>query len=110
MDLGGIAPDPALAGKSLLPCVRDPQAEAPHDYIFASWPKPGIRMIRSTDWKYVLHEDGAEELYEISTDPHEAMNLAGLDRTRSVSDDLRKALASHLKRTRDPFPVAVLNT
>lgn len=103
LDLAGIAPDANLPGRSLVPVVCDANAAALHEYVFASWHRPGIRMVRSEEWKYARHENGEEELYHIAQDPAEIRNLARLVEHADVKARLRRTLKTHLESTRDAF-------
>jgi len=103
LDLAGAAPPPELSGQSLLPVLHDPQAPAPHEYVFASWHEPGLRLVRSPAWKYILHENGDEELYHLAEDPAETKNLAGSAHAGKPQALLVDALRGHLKSTDDPF-------
>ena len=44
----------------------------------------------------------AEELYDLKTDPHQMVNLAGAREHRDVQDQLHNQLFSYLESTRDP--------
>ena len=44
----------------------------------------------------------AEELYDLKTDPHQMVNLAGLSRIAETQAALRKQLFDHLESTEDP--------
>jgi arylsulfatase A-like enzyme len=62
-------------GPSLVPLLRNPQAEWPH----ASYTYLGDRgsVAISTDrWRYIKYSEGDEELYDIKADSYEWTNLA----------------------------------
>jgi len=103
LDLAGIPASTELSGKSLLPAVRNAQAEAPHEYVYSEWKNPGIRMIRSRDWKYVLHASGEEELYDLGKDAAELNNLAASADSAAMKARLASALRDHLRSTGDGF-------
>ena len=44
----------------------------------------------------------AEELYELKTDPHQMVNVAGNLQFLDIQSNLREELFAHLKQTRDP--------
>jgi arylsulfatase A-like enzyme len=104
LDLAGAAVAPELSGRSLLPVLHNPQAAAPHDHVFASWHRPGLRLIRSVEWKYILHENGEEELYNLAEDPAETKNLASHPPAAATRATLAGRLQMHLEDTNDPFP------
>jgi choline-sulfatase len=105
LDLAGVTKPEAMRGESLLPVVRDESAADPHEYIFAAWHKPGVRAVRSRNWKYVAHENGDEELYDVANDPAECANLAGDKSRESTMRGLIGALSEHLHSLSDPFPL-----
>ena len=107
MDIAGLAPDPGLPGKSLLPVVRR-EAFKEADAIFAEWHGQGnivtpIRSIRTARWKYNLYLNIGEELYDLKNDPDELKNLAGDPASQEMRKELRQRLEEHLKREGDPF-------
>ena len=50
--------------------------------------------LRSQDWRYIRYENGQEELYDTSADPHEWHNLAGRpdEAARTIIRELRAGL------------------
>ncbi len=110
LDLAGLPRVPALPGCSLLPVLRDATASDPHEYVFAAWHQPGMRMVCSRGWKYICHEDGGEELFDLKNDPEETCNLSAVPAAVGPKSQLIAALASHLRDTADPcasrFPLA----
>ena len=62
-------------GKSLVPLLKNPQAdwERPALTTFG----PGNHSLRSRHWRYIRYADGSEELYDHRGDPNEWHNLAG---------------------------------
>ncbi len=99
---------PAVAnidGQSLVPLLRDPQRA--WDRPALTTHGPGNHTLRSERWRYIRYEDGGEELYDHTNDPHEWTNLAGKSEFASVKADLAKSLpatdapsASTKKRTK----------
>lgn len=63
------------------------------------------RMIVSTGYKYIVYDWGRyrEELYDLSQDPYELVNLALEKRYACVLDEHRRALLDHCRATRDRF-------
>jgi len=67
--------DPAFDGKSLLPLLRG-ETQSHHNHLFwSSGGEKGQWAIRSGDWKLVGARD-QRELFNLTTDPAEANNLA----------------------------------
>ena len=96
----------ALDGHSLKTLLEDPEA--------GQWPGPGEALtalykwrmkydptresysLRSKDWRYIRYENGKEELYYTTSDPHEWHNLAGNAQHAERLDDFRKRLQARL--------------
>jgi choline-sulfatase len=103
LDLASVPAPGHLPGRSLVPLVRDEKAPAPHEYIFAEYHRPPIRMARSAEWKYVLYRNGDEELYDMRADGAELQNLAVSVKHAGIKEKHRAALEEHLRQTGDPF-------
>lgn len=74
-DLSGIPGSSQADAPSLLPLLEDSQADWPHvstTYLN----RPEEYSISDQDWRYIHYQDNSEELYQISSDPHEWNNLA----------------------------------
>jgi len=74
VELAGLPENPELDGQSLVPLLRDPEAE---------WDRPVISTyqfseysIRDERFHYIRYIDGSEELYDVDSDPEEWTNLA----------------------------------
>lgn len=82
LQLCGLPPNPQHEGDSLAPLLEDPQACWRHATLTTyGW---GNHAVRSQRYRYICYEDGAEELYDHDTDPHERENLADAPEMRSV--------------------------
>ena len=107
LDLAGVAADPALPGRSLLPAVRGQPLADPDGLFFESTTNgkatPALRAIRTREWKYILASGGEEEMYHLAKDPWETRNLAGAAASAGTKTELRDKLLQHLTRERDPF-------
>ncbi|GIX03278.1 MAG: choline-sulfatase [Planctomycetaceae bacterium] len=86
LELCGLPIPADLEGHSLVPWCHQPQQPRPWPAITTH--NQGNHAVRSREWRYIRYADGSEELYHLSTDPHEWHNLA----TRS---DLAPVLAAH---------------
>ena len=73
LDLTGLKADPKLEGNSLVPLLKNPQAEWPH-YARTSF-GPGNYAIVSEDYRYIHYNDGSEEFYDRRKDTHEWNNV-----------------------------------
>ena len=90
VDLAGLPSPGALDGHSLRPLLQDPAA---------AWPWPaltthgrGNHAVRTDTFRYIRYRDGAEELYDHRTDPHEWTNLSGDPATAALRAELRRYL------------------
>ncbi len=75
VELCGIKKRKGLEGVSIKALLDEPASE---------WARPALttfkqnnHAVRSERWRYIRYSDGAEELYDHSTDPLEWNNLAG---------------------------------
>jgi arylsulfatase A-like enzyme len=74
------------------------------------WERPALtthgyqnHAVRSERWRYIRYENGAEELYDERTDPHEWTNLASDGKHEEVKAELAKALPKvNRPERRDP--------
>ncbi len=73
--LCGLPANPQNEGHSLLPLLNDPNAAWDH-IAFTSYGQGNLSM-RSRTHRYIVYEDGSEELYDMTKDPNEWTNLAG---------------------------------
>ncbi len=80
-----------LFGKSLVPLLREPQAET--NRVVTTTFDTGNVSLRSSRYRYLRYRDGSEELYDLVQDPNEWHNLADasehladLERFRRVLD------------------------
>ena len=81
---------PYLDGKSLLPLLKNPEA---------NWDRPAVmtmgrgnHAVRSKQWRYIRYSDGTEELYNHDEDPHEWHNLAGEPSHHQIKTEHRRWL------------------
>jgi len=73
LELSGLKADPKLEGNSLVPLLKNPQADWP--YIARCSFGPGNYAIVSERYRYIHYNDGTEEFYDRSKDPHEWHNI-----------------------------------
>jgi len=81
-----------LEGVSLVPQLSDPITPRERPAITSSY--FGNHSIRSRDWRLIVYEDGAEELYDHRNDPDEFHNLAGDPAHKAIQDQLMSWLPS----------------
>jgi len=83
---------PALDGHSLVPFLISGRAD--------KWAGPDValsatdhaRTVRSEAYRYILHDGGGEELYDMNRDPGELCNLSGNPEFSEVQCKLRSVL------------------
>ena len=95
-ELTGIEPPAHLEGPSILPLLKNPQAE---------WELPAItthgrgnHAVRTETHRYIRYANGDEELYHNAKDPYEWKNLAA----NPDSEALKKELSKWLPTTEAP--------
>lgn len=90
LELSGLPKDCSQEGNSLVPLMKDPNADWSNVAI-SSFGK-GNYAIRSEHYRYIAYLDGSEELYDHRKDPHEWHNLAKQKDMKSVIEAHRKHL------------------
>lgn len=86
LELTDLPADETQQGHSLVPLMKNPQADWPH-VALTSYGK-GNFAVRSEDYRYIQYLDGSEELYDHRNDPNEWHNLA-------ADADLAEIITSH---------------
>ena len=75
LELCNLKPDPKHEGNSLVPLLKNMDAEWPH-YARTCF-GPGNYSIVSEQYRYIQYNDGSEEFYDHKNDPHEWYNVIG---------------------------------
>jgi choline-sulfatase len=96
LDLTGTPPLPTqIEGRSLLPHL---EGRAGHDEVFAEYLAEGalapIVMIRRGAYKFVHSPADPDQLYDLTADPHELVNLAERESHRAVAEEMRREVAA----------------
>jgi arylsulfatase A-like enzyme len=73
VELSGLKADAKLEGNSLVPLLKNPQADWPH--MARTSFGPGNYSIVSEAYRYICYNDGSEEFYDRSKDTHEWNNV-----------------------------------
>lgn len=89
-DLAGAALPDHLEGLSLKPLIENP--ELPWDHASITNRRPGQFAVRTSDWCYILYQDGGEELYDRFNDPREWINLAANPQYSEIKQELRNRI------------------
>ncbi|MGI9470105.1 MAG: sulfatase-like hydrolase/transferase [Rubripirellula sp.] len=87
-ELAGIESKPTNDGPSLVPLLKNPEADWPHVAV-THLNRPGNYSVSDRDWRYIHYDDGGEELYDISEDPFEWRNLAAMPASASMLESFR---------------------
>ena len=90
LELAGLPPKKDNDGHSLVPLLRNPEADWPY-YPIMTMGK-GNHAVRTDRWRYIRYHDGSEELYDHKSDPWEWSNLAGSQEHAPVLAKLRPLL------------------
>ncbi len=96
-DLVGLPTPEGLHGSSLLPVLRDHQAEVKDAAL--SFNKG--HALRSKDWAYMRYRDKTEELYDMIRDPGQFHNLTSDPQHAEQLATMRNALNSRLNAIAD---------
>jgi len=109
LDFAGSSPDRTLSdGFSLRPLLTASGPGPCRDYVIGQyhgkqrWVNP-IRMIRTAEFKYNRYLAHGEELYHLSEDPHELVNLAADPGYRRIKAELSAELDGWITAHDDPF-------
>lgn len=79
-----------LEGVSLVPQLNNPATPRDQPAITSSY--FGNHSIRNRDWRLIVYNDGAEELYDHRNDPDEFHNVAGDPTHKTIRDQLARWL------------------
>lgn len=90
LELCGLPANPKNEGVSLVPLMRDPQAEWKHNALTTYG--ENNHAVRSQRYRYIRYEDGSEELYDCLKDPNEWKNLADHVEYAEIKKGLKKSL------------------
>ena len=75
LELTGLEADSLHQGRSMVPLLKNAEANWPH-YARTSF-GPGNYAIISDGYRYIQYNDGSDEFYDHSKDPHEWYNVVG---------------------------------
>lgn len=87
-ELCGLPEKAGIEQRSLVPLLRNPQAEWPHAAL-THLDRPQNYAVSTERWRYLHYFDGGEELYDIETDPHEWTNLASKTEHKAKLKEMR---------------------
>jgi len=90
VELCDLPDNPQLEGISLAPQLADPTTRRDQPAITSSY--FGNHSIRSRDWRLIVYQNGAKELYDHRTDPDEYENLANQPQHGNIIEELSQWL------------------
>ena len=96
---GAVIPD-NVNGISLVPLLKDSNAEWRDAILIEHWPTedgvgskiPEFYAVRTAAWKYVEYSTGEKELYDLKNDPYELENIADLPEHAEIQKELKLQL------------------
>ncbi len=105
-DVAGITPPDNLAGSSLKPLWKDPNAKI-RDSVFL--PFTGImRSVRDDRWKLIVYPQiDYRQLFDLKNDPHETKNLADDPAQHDRIERLTSLMKDWQKKVGDKQPLAI---
>lgn len=86
IDLCKLPAKSGLEGNSIVPLLKNPEATWNHPSVTTHG--LGNHSVRNERYRYIVYEDGTEELYDHDTDPQEWKNLANDPKYASVKKEL----------------------
>ncbi|MDF7808270.1 sulfatase [Pontiellaceae bacterium B12219] len=90
LELCGMPENPGVEGNSLVPLLKNPESEWDHVAI-TSYGQGNVSM-RSRTHRYIVYEDGSEELYDMIKDPNEWNNLADNPECSGIKQQFKAAV------------------
>jgi arylsulfatase A-like enzyme len=108
MDLLNFERPDWFMGNSLKPWLRGDSAENWPQHVSATFNGAQfglycMRMLRTKEWKFIWNPTAEDELYHLTTDPYELVNLAEKEGLESVKSDLKAQLKAQLIVWDDPL-------
>ena len=102
LDLAGLETPRAVEGRSTLPLVVGESAEwreyYHHEHAPCYHPQNCYQSLTSSRWKYIWNPvTGAEQLFDLESDPQETAELSGADAHAETLAELRSRMARHLE-------------
>ena len=97
LDLCGLPANPQNEGHSLVPLLKN--LKASWDHLAVSAYGVGNWSLRDHTHRYIVYEDGSEELYDMINDPHEWTNIAN----QTESDPIKARFKRIIPKTQAPL-------
>src|SRR5215208_6163182 len=93
LTLAGVPVPASMQGRPLTNILADPSTVREGVALTTMF---GSVSIRTNDWRYTRYEDGSEELFHVSKDPENVVNLAGDPAYVAVQGKMQDALIAEL--------------
>ena len=100
-ELAGIKSKPDNDGPSLVPLLKNPNAEWDH-VALTHLGEPGSYGLSAEQWRYIHYANGDEELYHITEDPYEWTNLASNAEHSAKLEELRSRAPTKFSPRKEP--------
>jgi N-acetylglucosamine-6-sulfatase len=99
-ELAGAKIPKSVDGMSLLPVLKDSNANWRDSLLLEHWPTeegigskiPEFYAVRTAEWKYVEYSTGEKELYDLKNDPYELENIADQPKYAEIQKGLKTRL------------------
>jgi len=88
IDICGLSGNDVLEGLSLMPLLKNPQAKREQPAITTYG--RNNHSLRSEQYRYIIYEDGGEELYDHQNDDNEWINLADKPEYAKIKEEFKK--------------------
>lgn len=109
-EYANIAAPNNLYGQSILSLAKGNNNTSPRETTVSHWHSLSgasvqpARMLRNDRYKYTIFlEDHGEELYDMTKDPGEKLNLVNSSEHIDVLEEMRRLFKEYLDETKDPF-------
>jgi arylsulfatase A-like enzyme len=93
LDMLNLPEENDLDGKSLVPLLKNPDAEI-SSHVISTFGR-GNHTVRTEKWRYTRYYDGTEELYNSEQDPNEFNNLANRLGYDNIKNELKQKLPQY---------------
>lgn len=100
LEAAGLQVPPQLQGQSLLPALQNRTFEGKGSALIEHL---GWKNLRTEGYRYLVHADGSENLWDLQNDPHEYHDVAAQPDYQAVLAEHRKFMLGRLLRLERPL-------
>ena len=104
LECAGIQVPPHLQGRSLMPILSGRESQSKLEPKPALMEFTGWKMIRSREYRYVVHGDGQEFLYDLNQPFGEYHDVSVEKNYQSALAEMRHHLLERIVRSERPLP------